>query len=393
MKKASLYSFILALAIVACGKDQPLNVNDIAIERILASDNLDSIVAKKEQLYSQQKTLSDQIKQLNDKIALLDSESKFPLVTTIEITPQVFNHFIELQGNVTTKNLVVITAEFSGLLSTVYVKEGDEVKKGQLLARIDDGGLSQQLAQMEIQTKLAKTTYERQQRLWEQNIGSEIQFLQAKSNYEAQAEAVKQMKQQVGKTRVTAPFSGTIDEVIAQQGNNVGPGAALMRIVNLNNMYIEADVPERFVADVTKGKSVNIDIPVLGKSMTSTVRQAGNFINAANRTFQIEVPVPEQNNLIKPNLTAKLKINDYSNNESILIPQNIISENAGGEQYVYGVTNINNQTGEVLRYIITTGKTQGDVIEVTSGLSEGVQLIKEGARSVKEGQRVKIDTL
>ena len=393
MKKASLYSFILALAIVACGKDQPLNVNDIAIERILASYNLDSIVAKKEQLYSQQKTLSDQIKQLNDKIALLDSESKFPLVTTIEITPQVFNHFIELQGNVTTKNLVVITAEFSGLLSTVYVKEGDEVKKGQLLARIDDGGLSQQLAQMEIQTKLAKTTYERQQRLWEQNIGSEIQFLQAKSNYEAQAEAVKQMKQQVGKTRVTAPFSGTIDEVIAQQGNNVGPGAALMRIVNLNNMYIEADVPERFVADVTKGKSVNIDIPVLGKSMTSTVRQAGNFINAANRTFQIEVPVPEQNNLIKPNLTAKLKINDYSNNESILIPQNIISENAGGEQYVYGVTNINNQTGEVLRYIITTGKTQGDVIEVTSGLSEGVQLIKEGARSVKEGQRVKIDTL
>lgn len=393
MKKASLYSFILALAIVACGKDQPLNVNDIAIERILASDNLDSIVAKKEQLYSQQKTLSDQIKQLNDKIALLDSESKFPLVTTIEITPQVFNHFIELQGNVTTKNLVVITAEFSGLLSTVYVKEGDEVKKGQLLARIDDGGLSQQLAQMEIQTKLAKTTYERQQRLWEQNIGSEIQFLQAKSNYEAQAEAVKQMKQQVGKTRVTAPFSGTIDEVIAQQGNNVGPGAALMRIVNLNNMYIEADVPERFVADVTKGKSVNIDIPVLGKSMTSTVRQAGNFINAANRTFQIEVPVPEQNNLIKPNLTAKLKINDYSNNESILIPQNIISENAGGEQYVYGVTNINNQTGEVIRYIITTGKTQGDVIEVSSGLSEGVQLIKEGARSVKEGQRVKIDTL
>ena len=393
MKKASLYSLILALAIVACGKDKPLNVNDIDIERILASDNLDSIVAKKEQLYSQQKTLSEQIKQLNDKIALLDTESKFPLVTTIEITPQVFNHFIELQGNVTTKNLVVITAEFSGLLSTVYVKEGDEVKKGQLLARIDDGGLSQQLAQMEIQTKLAKTTYERQQRLWEQNIGSEIQFLQAKSNYEAQAEAVKQMKQQVGKTRVTAPFSGTIDEVIAQQGNNVGPGAALMRIVNLNNMYIEADVPERFVADVTKGKSVNIDIPVLGKSMTSTVRQAGNFINAANRTFQIEVPVPEQNNLIKPNLTAKLKINDYSNNESILIPQNIISENAGGEQYVYGVTNINNQTGEVLRYIITTGKTQGDVIEVTSGLSEGVQLIKEGARSVKEGQRVKIDTL
>ena len=393
MKKISLYSFILALFIVACGNEKPLNVDHIGLDAILASGNLDSIVAKKEQLYAQQKTLSEQIKQLNDKIAQLDSESKFPLVPTIETTPQVFDHFIELQGNVTTKNLVVITAEFSGLLTTVYVKEGDKVKKGQILGRIDDGGLSQQLTQMEIQTKLAKTTYERQQRLWEQNIGSEIQFLQAQSNYEAQAEAVKQMKQQVAKTRVTAPFSGTIDEVIAQQGNNVGPGSALMRIVNLDNMYIEADVPERFVADVTKGKSVNIEIPVLGKSMTSTVRQAGNFINDANRTFQIEVPVPEQNNLIKPNLTAKLKINDYSNRESILIPQNIISENAEGEQYVYGVSNINNQTGEVLRYIITTGKTQGDVIEVTSGLSKGIQLIKEGARSVKEGQLVKIDTL
>jgi membrane fusion protein (multidrug efflux system) len=382
---------LLVLTLLSCGEDKKLSVEEIAFEQVMASENLDTLVAKKNELYQEQQLITQQLNQLNDRITLLDENSNFPLVSTLKTKTESFTHFVELQGNVTTDNLVVITAEFAGLLNKVTVEEGDRVIKGQVLAQIDDGGLTQQLTQMQIQAELAKTTFERQKRLWDQNIGSEIQFLQAKSNYEAQIEAVSQMKQQIAKARVTAPFSGTIDEIIAEAGNNVAPGSPLIRLVNLSNMYIEADVPERFIADVTTGKTVEIEFPVLGKSMSSQVRQAGNFINAANRTFKIEVGVPSKSDFIKPNLTAKLRINDYSNKEAILIPQNIISEDAGGQQYVYAIEEVKNQTGKVSRVNISTGKTQGDLIEVTDGLQAGVNLIKEGARSVKEGQTVKIE--
>ena len=247
------------------------------------------------------------------------------------------------------------------------------------------------MAQLQIQADLAKTTFERQKRLWDQKIGSEIQFLQAKSNYEAQEKAVKQLKQQIGKTAVRAPFSGTIDDVITEQGSVVSPGQSqLFRIVNLKDMYIETDVPESYITSITNGKNVKVEFPVLGSELDAKVRQAGNFINPANRTFKIEVAVPNNDNKIKPNLTAKLKINDYTNENAILIPQSIISENAEGKQYVYTVTDKQDNKGKAKRVFIETGKTQGDYIEVLSGLENGNEIVDEGARSVKDGQEVKI---
>lgn len=303
-----------------------------------------------------------------------------------------FKHYLELQGNVNTKNLLVLYPEYNGVLTKVYVKEGQKVRKGEVLAKIDDGGLSQQLAQAEIQTNLAKTTFERQERLWNQKIGSEIQYLQAKSNYEAQAEAVNQIKQQIAKTVVRAPFSGIIDDVITDQGSVVNAGQTqLMRIVNLSDMYIKTDVPESYLNDVTVNKNVKVEFPVLGKTIDSKIRQVGNFINPANRTFKIEVAVPNKNKIIKPNLTARLKINDYTNEEALLVPLNIISENANGDQYIYVVNNKNgNNIGVAERVIIETGRTQGDIIEVLEGVNDGAEVVKEGARTVKNGQTVKV---
>ena len=275
----------------------------------------------------------------------------------------------------------------------MYVKNGQKVTKGQLLARIDDGGMGQQLAQMQIQSELAKTTFERQERLWKQKIGSEIQYLQAKSNFEGQQRAVNQMEIQVAKTGVRAPFSGTIDNVITEQGSVVSPGQTpLLRIVNLRNMYIKTDVPETYISSVTKGQQVYVSFPVLGKSLDAQIRQAGNFINPNNRTFKIEIDVPNTDNLIKPNLTARLRINDYTNENALLIPQNIISENAQGEQYIYVLKNIDNNKAQAQKVIIKTGETQGDVIEVLEGLNDGDQIINEGARSVEDGQSVRIIT-
>ena len=379
---------LTSLLLVACGGDKKKNT----VESVLETNNLETIRAKRAELVDNQEEINAKIKQLDEAIAKIDTVKKVPLITTITAKTEVFNHQLEIQGNVTTKNLLVITPEFNGILTNVYVKEGQKVSKGQLLAKIDDGGLSQQLAQLKIQADLARTTFERQKRLWDQNIGSEIQYLQSKSNYEAQQEAVNQLQQQVSKTSVKAPFSGTIDDVITEQGSVVAAGQTpLMRIVNLNDMYIETDVPESYITDVTKGKDVTVSIPVINKTVDTKIRQAGDYINPANRTFKIEVPVPNKDKDIKPNLTAKLKINDYTNENAILIPQSVISENAEGEQYIYVVEDKNDkEEGVAKKVIIKTGKTQGDVIEVLSGIEKGAEIIKEGARSVKDEQTVKV---
>ncbi|MCT4630310.1 efflux RND transporter periplasmic adaptor subunit [Winogradskyella sp.] len=380
--------FIITLILASCGGEKETSVEDI-----IATGDLKQIKEKKSALEAKQTLLSDQLQLLNDEIEALDTNKKLSQITTFKATQKEFDHYLELQGNVSTKQNIVINPEFSGVLTNVYVKEGQRVNKGQQLAKIDDGGLSQQLAQLEIQTNLAKTTYERQQRLWNQKIGSEMQYLQAKSNYEAQQEVVNNMKSQIAKTIVRAPFSGTIDDVITDQGTVVSQGQTqLFRIVNLKDMYIETDVPETYITSITKGKKVIVDFPVLGKSYNATVRQAGNFINAVNRTFKIEVAVPNKDKNIKPNLTAKLKINDYSSEKAFLIPQSIISENAKGEQYIYVVNDIADNIGTTKRIIVKTGKAQDDIIEVIEGLESNMEIVEEGARSVKEGQQVEIVT-
>ncbi|MBJ7882757.1 efflux RND transporter periplasmic adaptor subunit [Gelidibacter salicanalis] len=380
----------IMLLFTSCGDDKKNTV-----ENALESNNLETIRKKRAELVDEQQVLHDKIKVLDEKISELDTTKNVPLITTFKAQPEAFNHVLELQGNVTTKNLMILKPEYNGILTNVYVKEGQRVSKGQTLGKIDDGGLSQQLAQQQIQSDLAKTTFERQKRLWDQKIGSEIQFLQAKSTYEGQSEAVNQIKQQIAKTVIKAPFSGTIDNIITEQGSVVAAGQTqLMQIVNLDDMYIEAEVPERYVNAVTKGKAVEVNFPVLGKTITSKVRQTSSVINPSNRTFKAEVAIPNKDKIIKPNLTARLKINDYTNENAVLIPQSIISENAEGEQYVYVVKDKNDKNqGTATRVVIKTGRTQGDQIEVLEGIENNAELIQEGARSVKDGQTVEVLTI
>ncbi|UBZ16018.1 efflux RND transporter periplasmic adaptor subunit [Flagellimonas marinaquae] len=387
MRKA-IYITLTAVVLASCGGN-----SNKSLDKALASKDIETIRSKHAEVSSQKKALEKQLKSLDSAIALLDKSEKLPLVTTIEVHPEKFDHYLELQGDVMTKQNVLIYPEMSGTLNRVYVKEGQKVSKGQLLATIDDGGLSSQLAQLKTQAELSKTTFERQKRLWEQNIGSEIQYLQAKTNYEAQQSAVKQMESQVGKSSIRAPFTGIIDDVIKDEGTVVspGPGSEVFRIVNLSNMYINVEVPESHLPNVTPGKDVKVYFPVLGDSVTTTIRQTGNFINPSNRSFTAEIPVPSLDGKVKPNLTARVMINDYTSEKAILIPQSVLSENADGEQYVYLVDADSIQNDPVAKkVVIKTGKTQGDYVEVLSGINEGDAIIDEGARSVKEGQKVNI---
>lgn len=393
----TIYSLLITVFfIISCGKKE-----EQSIEAVLATKDVKKIREKKAALDKEQKDLTEKIKRLNDTIAKLDPSEKIPLITTLQAKEVVFHHYLELQGSVQTKQNLLIYPEVGGFLKKVYVKEGQNVSRGQVLARIDDAGATQQLAQLEVTAQLAATTYERQKRLWDQKIGSEIEYLQAKTNHESLKNQVIQAKKQLAKYTITAPFSGVIDDVIKEEGTVVGPGqgSEIFRIVNLRNMYIETDVPETYVSYVTKGKKVEVEFPILGTALTTEVRQAGNFINPANRTFKIEVPVPNKDKTIKPNLTAKLKINDYTNPRAILIPQSIVSENGKGQQYVFVVKDAKKVKdsqgkeklqGTAKQVIITTGKTEGDHIEVLSDINVGDEIVSEGARSVKEGQLVNI---
>ena len=384
MKKVNLL-ILCFLILVSCGK------ND-SVEDVIETGDLSEIRAKKAELSEQQSALSSQIAALDAAIEKLDKTNKLALVDVKPVKDSLFKHYLELPGDVETDQNIIIYPEYSGILLNVNVNEGDRVQKGQILARIDAGGLTSQLAQLEAQEALAKTTFERQQRLWEQNIGSEIQYLEAKTNYEAVQNSVNQLRSQLAKTVVRAPFSGVIDEVISEEGEVVAPGQSrLFRLINLSDMYITAAVPEAYLGSIKKGTEVMVEIQATGTSFRSTVRQVGNFVNPNNRTFEIQVAVPENSEEIKPNLIATVKLNDYTSEDAIIIPESVMQKNSEGENVVFIVRKESDSIGVTERRILETGRTYENSVEVLSGLQQGELLVVSGARSIQEGERVMID--
>ena len=377
MKKTIIIS-VLSILLFSCGK----NDDNTNIDSLITSKNLVSIKAKRAELQTQ-------LTKLDDAIALLDiKKSEEALVSVSVVKDTVFSHYLEVQGNVDTKENLIIYPQFSGILNTVNVIAGQKVSKGQLLGTIDDGGLSQQLAQMETQMALAKTTFERQKRLWDQKIGSEIQYLQAQTNMISQQKAVSQMKAQLAKTRIIAPFSGVIDELITEKGQVVGPGQGLMRIVNLNNMFVSTAVPESYIGKLKVGTVVNVYLASLGKTYVGKIRQVASNINPNNRSFGIEVTIPNAENLLRPNQVAKLKIIDYTNANAVVVPSNVIQVDGNGDQFVFEATSIKDKTGIAKKVIVKVGKTSENFTEILGGLEPKTVVVSDGVNTVSEGMKL-----
>lgn len=245
------------------------------------------------------------------------------------------------------------------------------------------------MASAENQYSLAKTTYERQKNLWDKKIGSEIQYLQAQTQMISAQKAVAQIKAQLAKTVIRAPFTGTIDEVFAEKGQVVAPSAqGLMRIVNLGNMYVSTSIPETYIGKLKLGDQVDVYLSSLGKTYKGKVRQVGSFINPNNRTFGIEVSVPNPDNLLRPNQVAKLKIIDYVSKDAIVVPTNVIQEDGKGDHYVYVVEESNGKTGIAKKVIVAVGKSSDNVTEILSGLSANDIIVTEGVNSISEGMKL-----
>ncbi len=385
--KNILYISFLSLLLISCGNGEEQSVDDV-----IATNDLAEIRAKKLELSKQQSDLALKMDKLDAAINELDDTRNFPMVSTLTVSDTTFRHYTRVQGDVATRENIIIYPEFSGVLNKIHVTQGQRVNKGALLATIDDGGLGSQLAQLQAQTALAKTTYERQQRLWEQNIGSEIQFLESKTAFESAQNAVNQLRSQLGKTTVRAPFSGVIDEVITDEGQVVSPGQnPLFRLVNLQNMYVQAAVPETYLNKIKTGTPVLVEIPAINKQFEGTVKQVGNYINPNNRTFQIEVTIPNEEGLVKPNLIATVKLNDYTAESALVVPENAIQKNSMGESIVYILQQENDSIGTAKRKMIETGYSQNNLVEVTSGLTSGEEIIVNGARNLRDQQKVRIN--
>ncbi len=311
------------------------------------------------------------------------------LVSVITLKDTVFNHYLEIQGNVNTKDNILVQPEFSGTLTILNVKAGQRVSKGQILGKVDDAGMSQQLASIENQYALAKTTFERQKNLWDKKIGSEIQFLQAQAQMISAQKAVAQMRAQVAKTVIRAPFSGTIDDVFVERGQVVAPNPqGLMRIVNLSNMYVSTTVPETYIGKLKVGTAVDVFLTSLGKTYKGKVRQVASFINPSNRSFGIEVSVPNPDNLLRPNQVAQLKIIDYAIKNAIVVPTNVVQEDGKNNKFVFIATNINGKKGVAKKVVVKVGKSSDNVTEILSGLTANDVIITEGANSIADGMKL-----
>lgn len=377
MKKIAILT-ILSFVLFACGNKE----NNQSIESLIETKNIKALNEKKTALQAE-------IAKIEAGLATLDVKKEEALVTVATIKDTIFNHYLDIQGSVDTKENILIQPEFSGTLISLTVKAGQRVAKGQILARVDDAGMSQQLASAENQYSLAKTTYERQKNLWDKKIGSEIQFLQAQTQMISAQKTVAQIKAQLSKTVIRAPFTGTIDEVFVEKGQVVSPSAqGLMRIVNLANMYVATTVPESYIGKLKMGDLVDVYLTSLGKTYKGKVRQIGNFINPNNRSFGIEVSLPNPDNLLRPNQVAKLKITDYTNKNAIVVPTGVIQKDGTGSNYVYVVQESNGKTGTAKKVIVEIGKSSENVTEIVSGLSANDIIVVEGVNSISNGMKL-----
>ena len=381
------YTILLITVIIGCNSS-----GSTSIESLIENKDLDELKKRKDEYVNAMNAMKVELNEINSGIAFLDENERLTLVSKYEIKEQVFTSYIEAQANLKTRKNILILPEFQGTLEKIYVDEGQNVSKGKLLAEINDSGLKEQLDQLIIQRDFAKENYERIRRLWENNIGSEIQFLKSKSDFESIQKGVDQMRDMLSKTKIYAPFTGVVDEIIANQGSNLIPGVTnILRLVNLEDVYAEAFVSEKYISNISNGTEAIVKIPLLNKEIKSEVTQTGNFIDPNNRTFRIEIPVDNNDRKIKQNLDAKIMINTYKKDNAIVVPLRIIREDSEGKNYIY-VMDEDKKDGVYItrKTVIKIGNKSNTNAEVIEGLNFGEIIVLEGANLVEDLQRVKL---
>ena len=377
MKKAFTSILLMSLMVfvtVSCGKKE---------------DN--SLAGKKAQLATLQKeasTLTAEIQKLQSEIDKLEpnKEQKVKTVSVSPIITENFQHFVEATGRLEAENNVFVSPQTGGALTRVFVKIGDYVSKGQKIATIDNSILRNSIQEVEIQLETAKTIFERQKNLWDQKIGTEVQYIQAKSSVESLERRINTLKSQDGLNVVVSPIAGVVDEVRLKAGEIAAPGIGIVRIVNFSDLKVVANVPDTYAGTISKGDVVKIKFPDLKKEISAKLSYVSQTINQVSRTFAVEAKVPMTDKSFKPNLTALVTINDQSTGGAVVIPQNYIQNTEQGSIVYIAVTEGNKKIARAK--IVKTGLSYDGKIEIKSGLTVGDALITEGYQEIVDGQAI-----
>ena len=370
MKKIIYYSALIAF-LVSC------------------SQNTDK-KAELEKLKTQQDQLATQIAQLEAEINPEGAKAELKAIT-VKVTPSVecvFNHYIQVQGTVDGDQNIAVSPQMSGIVTGVYVTEGSNVKKGQVLADLDAQVLKQSLEEVNTQLLLVNSIYEKQSALWDKKIGSELQYLQAKNNKESLEKRVNTMKEQLKLAKIISPISGTVESVPLRVGQMASPGlpTSTIRVINMNVAKISADVAETYASRIKDGNAVLVNFPDLGKDIETKLNFTSRFIDPTNRTFRVECKVSSKDAELRANMIAYIKIKDYTNEKAFCIPVNYIQSNQDGK-FIY----IAKQSGaqwSAEKRMIKTGMDYDGVIEVLEGLTAGENIITAGFQNLNPGEIV-----
>ena len=369
--------FVIAFLFAGCAEENPQDLTSLKA----------SLKTKKAEL----KKLTKEIDSISIKIEKLEPSKDInrTLVTTQIVDRVDFKSFATIQATVKSDDIVMASSEIGGRLLNVTVKEGQNVDKGQLIAITDLVSVDKQIAELETSLELAITTYERQKRLWDQNVGSEMQYLQAKNNKERLERSLETIRHQKTKAKVYAPISGVVDHVFLKAGELAGPGAPIAQILNTQKVKVVADVPESYLNKIKKGEAVTVQFPAIDKEFQSKVTLIGRTINPSNRTFTVEIDLQNKNRMLKPNLLAVMLINDNAQEDVISIPIELVQQEVSGRSYVF-IKDENNEGLYAKKVIVETGLSYDGNIIITSGLKGGEDMIVTGARGLANNEQIKI---
>lgn len=365
--KTKIFIAFMALAMVACSGNK--------------QNQLNKLKKKQEKLTQQIQMLEAELSQQVDSSAT----SQPKMISVMEVQPSPFNHYIEVQGKLDGDENVGVAAQALGKIVEIYVRQGQNVSKGQILAKLDDAVLQQQLKQMETNLQMVTELYEKQKKLWEQNVGSEVQYLQAKTNKESLEKSVAALKDQIKMMTITSPVNGTVEDLSIRIGQVVSPGVPLIRVVNFSKLKVVADVSETYSNKVNPGDRAKVYFPDLQTEIETKISFVSRYINPVNRTFTVEASVEKPIPGLKANMVAVLKINDYSNPKALVLSSNLINKDQKGN-YVYIVAT--NSTPKAKKVYVQSGVSYNGMIEITSGIEPGSKVITVGYQNLREGDPV-----
>ena len=357
-----------------------------------SGEKKDGLAGKKEELAklkTEQNETDKKIKTLESEIAKLDTtkkvETNIKIVTVKPLEAGTLSHYVELQGSIDAKNSVMVTPKSGGVVTAVYVREGDQVKAGTAMAKVDDSILRESIEEVKTQLTLANTIFSKQKNLWDQKIGTEIQFLQAQNNKEALERKLSTLNTQLSQSRVSSPFSGVVDQVNIKVVETAGRGIGLFRVVILGNLKVIAKVADTYAASVKRGDEILISFPDLQKDYKAKVSFVGTTVDPLSRTFTIEANLPS-NAALKPNMAAKVQINDVTKKNALIVDQNIIQGTEKGQVVFVAV----NEDGKkkAKSKVVKTGLIYNGKIEITEGLQAGDEIITTGYQEVSDGQTI-----